>query len=183
MFDDYVTMNEKFARYPISGYLTLSTFFPNGVETAKKYIKRKKEAKGDLQDIYGTHDRTMLVRIIFHTFLNKIVDKLIDDKMFKFPGTTKTVMVVKSYPDLDIKRMRQKGKYKDIDLTKTYFKIPHVVVDFGPYTSKYDYGVYIGKEKDRELIKRAENGLISWIKIPKTLDRDVRNERCDDGDL
>lgn len=182
---DYEFIVGKFPMLTYAGSvaITLKDIFPNGPETAKKYIQRKKDAKGDLQDIYKTHDRTMLVRIIFHTFLNKLIDRAINDEIFLFPGSTKAKLLVKSYSDIDIRRMRQSGKYKNINLMKTGFKIPVVVIDFGPFSRRKDYRVYIGKEKNAELIRRAENGLISWVKLPKTLDRDVRDEGCDEGDL
>ena len=92
-------------------------------------------------------------------------------------------MVVKAIRDVELRTLRKQGKYKSLDLMKTGYKLPAIFIDFGPFTRKLDYKLYVPPSMNDRLLKNAENGVLPYITIPKTLDRDVQYEKYNDGDL
>jgi hypothetical protein len=172
-----------FARFMRKGVLTINAIFPETVEIATRYIKRRKGFKGALQHVYKVHSNADLTRLVFATFLRKLLIRVADGGMYMFPGRTKAHMVLKSMSIEDVKRLRQLGKYRDYDIIRADFKIPQFFVDFGPYARQWDFEVIVPKEIQNRAFRNAENRQIPWLVIPKTLDRDVRYDRCDEGDL
>jgi hypothetical protein len=172
-----------FAQYMRRGVLTTDVIFPETVATATKYIKRRKGFKGALQHVYGVHSNADLVRMVFSVFIKKVLLRVADGDLYMFPGRTKAHIVLKSPPLDVVKRLRQEGYYRDYDIIRANFKIPAFHVDFGPYSRLWDCKVIVPRSIGNRALRNAENGKIPWIVIPKTTDRDVRYERCDDGDL
>lgn len=176
----YGYIKPKHTKYSRKGVLTLTHIFPSVPATAEKYIKRKKGVKGELQSIYHMHDNSQLVRMIFTTFLRKVLCRVVDGDLFMFPGKTKTHIVVKSIEDGDIKRLRKSGWRPKYNIVKAKFKIPIVKIDFGPFSRREDAVIHVPSPWFEQALKNAENDKYSWITIPKTLDRDVRDERYND---
>ena len=179
----YVYIPPKHSRYTRKGVLSLTHIFPNVPETALKYIKRKKGAQVKLQRKYMVHDNSQLVRFIFTAFLKKVLMRVLDGDMFMFPGTTKIHLVIKSKPDKSVRYIRQHGNDSTYDIVAAGFKMPELHLDFGPFSRHKDMLVHISYRLFRYMLRMAELGKYSWITIPKTLDKDVRDERYYAGDL
>jgi hypothetical protein len=165
------------------GVLTFNEIFPETPETAKKFIKRKPKSKGALQHKYVVHSNADLVRKIFSVFLMKVLIRVIDGDLFMFPGITKAHLVAKAARKECVQGLHSHGCLKDYDLVKAGYKVPNICLDFGPFSRRKDFQLYIPKYLRQRMLKNAENGQIPWITINKTISRDVQYEECDDGDL
>lgn len=164
------------SKYRCKGILTLTAIFPRSKETGAKYIVRKKGVVCSLQRKYMLHDNSALVRVIFAAFLIKILERVANGDMFLFPSTTEANLTLKPMYDPIARKLRQEGKYKDIDIVKANFKIPTFCVDFGPFSDKFDFHVHVPKRIEQCALRNAENGVITWMFKPKTFNRDVQYE-------
>lgn len=164
------------SRYNTKGILTLTAIFPSSPVTSAKYIKKRKGVKCELQRKYVIHDNSTLVRIIFARLLIKIMERVADGDMFIFPGVTEANITLKPIADKYAKRARQLGCYSDFDIVKANFKIPVFRVDFGPFSDRRDFEIYVPKEISDRALRNAENGVIPWLFKPKTYNRDVQYE-------
>lgn len=171
----------EFSKYQIEGVLNLTSIFPDGVETAKKYIKRKKGFKGILQHVYRLHDNSEVVRKVFIRFLEKVLTRVADGDMFVLPGIDQANITLKPVPNLE--ERRQCGGCMGIDIVKCNFMVPLFKFDFGVRSLKEDFEIYVPKHIYDRACRNAENGNLSWAMMPKTLNRYVSDEGCDDGDV
>ena len=164
-------------RFSTKGVCTLLEIFPRNTATSKKFLKRKKGyEKVGLQDIYGVHDNSDLVRKIFSRFMMKILTRISYGGYFEMSPYTKAHLVVKPIPDKLAKGMRQRGFYSDFDIVKSGFKIPRFTYDFGPFSRRKDILLSVPIGLKKETLKRAENREIQWTHIPKTFNRDVQDD-------
>lgn len=161
--------NKKtYSRYTRIGVPTLTRIFPNDPENTKKLLKKSKDAsKGRLQDLYRTKDNSALVRKIFYTFLIKILTRVASGDLFLLPGKSKASISLKQIPNEEVKALRKKGKYMNIDIIKAAFQIPRFTFDFGPKSRRKDVQIYVGSKLQKEAIKNAENRSLAWTIIPK----------------
>ena len=172
------------SKYTTIGIATLNKIFPNGRETASKYIKKRPGVKVELQRKYHTHDNAEFVRLVYVTFLMKVLERVAQGEVFVLPGITGAHMHLKINP----KTSRFKSEYF----------IPSFRLDFGPKNRFPDFGVYVPPRLYNEAVERSKKGQIDWIVIPKTgriYDKDERpdgrdvrgvsgtNERLDREDL
>lgn len=162
--------NKIISKFDFTGILTTKALFPNHW---KDYLKRKKGVKCCLEHKYNLHDNSSLVRLIFTRFLVKVLTRVADGDLFMFPGGTKTHMTLKPIKEDQAKKLRQAGLFKNIDIVKANFKIPRFTIDFGPYSRKFDFRVYVPRHLEDRSFRNAENGQIPWMNMPKTFDRDV----------
>lgn len=172
MADSKQTVKLSHTKYNRKGVCTMKHIFPTDSNTTAKLIKRKKESKGKLQLKYGVHDNSELVRQIFNRFMYKVLERVVDGDLFKFPGTTGANITMKPIPDARVKVLRQEGFLPDYDIVKAGFKIPGIFFDFGPKYNRKDRGVYIPKDLFKKALKNTENGMIPWTCIPKALNYD-----------
>ena len=165
------------SRYLHKGVCTLLEIFPRNIATSKKFLKKKKgHVSTSLQDIYGLHDNSDLVRKIFSRFMMKILTRISYGGFFEMSKFTKAHLVVKPIPDQLVKGMRQRGFYSDFDIVKSGFKIPRFTYDFGPYSRRKDILISVPIGLRKETLKRAENRQIQWTLIQKTFNRDVQDD-------
>lgn len=171
------SMSELKSRYLHKGVCTLLEIFPRDPLTSKKFLKRRKgHESGALQDIYGLHDNSDLVRKIFSRFMIKILTRISYGGFFEMSPYTKAHLVVKPIPDELAKGMRQRGFYSDFDIVRAGFKIPRFAYDFGPFSKRKDVFISVPIGLRKETLKRAENRQIQWTHIPKTFNRDVQDD-------
>lgn len=157
------------ARYGNKGLPTLKTIFPTNEDTYA-LLKRKKSSKeGVLNLIYGVHDSAQLVRKIFSRFLWKILKRVAKGDVFKYPGTSGAFIALKATPDIQVRKLRQMGKFKDFNIIKANFKIPRFTLDFGPTNRRLDAQIYVGSTLQDEALRNAENGLISYTTYIKII--------------
>jgi hypothetical protein len=165
-----------FSRYTIKGVCTLNNIFPVSTKTTKKYLKKKKAFKdAQLQEKYGLHDNSALVRRIFSTFILKMLARVANGDIFIMPGSTQANITLKPIPDKTIKKLRQRGIYSNVDIVRMQFKVPQFIYDFGPFSRRDDIGIHVPPVLKQHAFKQAENGQIPWMYIPKTFNRDVQN--------
>jgi hypothetical protein len=146
--------------------------FPTDPNTTAKLLKRNIGAKGKLQKKYGVHDNSELVRQIFNRFMYKIIERVSDGALFQFPGTTGAYIAIKPMADSRVRALRQDGFLPNYDIAKAGFKIPGFFFDFGPKYLKKDRGIYVPKVIFDRALKNAEDGVLSWVSIPKSLNHD-----------
>lgn len=163
----YSKDGEVFARYSKRWACTLNYIFPEDPVATRKILKRRPDSTGKLLKIYNVHTNSQLVRMIFTTFLNKVLERVADGDLFKFPGKTEAHIVLKPIPDNEAQELRQRGYYDDYDIVKAGFKIPRFSFDFGPRYQRKDRGVYVPPELMQRALKNAENGQIPWTNLPK----------------
>lgn len=161
------------AKYSRLGVCTLTHIFPTDPKTTAKLIKKKDGTTGKLQTKYGVHDNSELVRQIFNLFMHKVMERVVQGDLFKFPGTTGANITMKPLKDERVKTLRQEGRFEDYDIVKAGFKIPGIFFDFGPKYDKKDRGVYLPKKLFKKALKNVENGTVPWTYIPKTLSDDI----------
>lgn len=161
--------NKKpYSTYTRVGVPTLTRIFPNDPENTKKLLKKAKNAhKGRLQDLYRTRDNAALIRKIFYTFLLKILKRVASGDVFILPGKSKANILLKQIPNEEVKNLRRRGKYMNIDIIKSGFQIPRFTFDFGPKSRKKDVQIYVGSDLQEKALKNAENRSIPWTLIPK----------------
>lgn len=164
-----VNGNKKFySTYSRLGVPTLTRLFPNDPENTKKLLKKSKTARtGRLQDLYNTKDNSGLVRKIFYVFLLKIIKRVANGDLFLFPGKTNANITLKYIPSDEVKKLRQMGKFMNIDIIKSRFQIPRFTFDFGPKSNKKDMQIYVGPELHQTALKNAENGSLALITLKK----------------
>jgi len=168
-------MSDKRDRYPKYnrlGVCTMKHIFPTDKNTTPKLLKRKNGTKGKLQDKYKVHDNSELVRQIFNRFMYKVMERVANGDVFQFPGTTGANIAIKPMADDRVKELRQDGFLPDYDIAKAGFKIPGFFFDFGPRYARKDRGIYVPKDLFRMALKNAEDGVLPWTFIPKSLNHD-----------
>jgi len=151
------------SKYATTGVATLNKIFPNGKETASKYIKKRPGVKVKLQRKYRTHDNAEFVRLVYVTFLMKVLERVARGEVFILPGITGAHIHLK----IDPKTPRVKSEYL----------IPSFRLDFGPKNRFPDFGIYVPPRLYNEAVERSKKGQINWIVIPKTgriYDKDER---------
>lgn len=163
--------NKKYySNYTRVGVPTLTRIFPNDPENTRKLLKRGDNSrKGKLQTIYRTKDNSALIRKIFYVFLMKILSRVANGDLFILPGKSKANITLKAIPNDEVKRLRKRGKYMNIDIIKSGFLIPRFTFDFGPKSGKKDAQIYVGPKLQEKALKNAENRSLPWTIIPKIL--------------
>lgn len=156
-------------KYTTKGVATLTRIFPTGKDTASKYIKKRPGIKVELQRKYRTHDNSEFVRLVYTTFLMKILERVAKGEVFILPGITGAHIHLKIDP--------KSYKFKD-----GYF-IPSFRLDFGPKNRFPDFGIYVPPRLYNEALERSKKGQIDWITIPKTGRVYDENERSNGRDV
>ena len=160
------------SKYNRKGVCTMKHIFPTNSKTTAKLLTRNKNSTGKLQTTYGVHDNSELVRQIFNRFMFKVMEKVADGDLFEFPGTTGAYIALKAMPDDRVRKLRQDGFLPNYDIVKAGFKIPGFFFDFGPNYNRKDRGVYVPKDLFNMALKNAENGVLPWTHIPKSINYD-----------
>jgi hypothetical protein len=160
----------QFARYDTSGVYNTKDLFPDNDEVKK--LLKKKTKNINLQKIYGHHHSQELVRRIFHIFMLKVLERVAEGDVFIFPGKTGANISLKPYDDDYVKGTRQAGKFKEIDIIKSNFKIPYFAFDFGPKYNRKERRLYVPKYITTKAFRNAENRSLKWSYVRKTLSHD-----------
>lgn len=141
-------------KYTTKGVATLNRIFPNDKETAQNYIKKRPGVKVELQRKYHTHNNAEFVRLVYTTFLMKVLEHVAEGEVFILPGKTGAHIHLKVNP-------------KSHKLKTDYF-IPSFRLDFGPKNRFPDFWIYVPPRLYKEALERSKKGQIDWITIPKT---------------
>lgn len=132
-----------------------------------KLLKKKKDKRpGRLRDIYGGNDNGAVTRLIFKTFLWKVLNKVVEGNIFVLPLSTKPNIYAASLSDESIQKARQEGKYSFINLRKTNYKIYTLKYGFGSKVRKFDYDIIVPKELYAKFVRNQNNGQ-AYSRIPK----------------
>ena len=158
-------------KYERIGAKTLTDIFPEAKETAAMIV-RKPEVRGRLADKYKVRSSSRLVRLIFFKFLTKMLLHVAEGDIFKFPGRTGAHIVLKPINDRYVRKARQNGNMKDIDIVKANFKVPMFIYDFGPTKMRRDVVVYVPKYLYMIAVHNVEEGKVPWTTFRKQLRHD-----------
>lgn len=144
------------------------TIFPPGREVGARFIKRSKNyPKGKVKAPSGAKDHAALARMIFKSFIAIIFKRIAAGDTFMFPGSTGSYIGLEPIPDNEIKKLRQSGKYTEIDIIKANFKVPRFILNFGPRNKIWNAQVHVPKAIRDIAFRNAENGGFSYIEFRK----------------
>ncbi|MCK5019136.1 MAG: hypothetical protein KAS32_18895 [Candidatus Peribacteraceae bacterium] len=154
-------------QYTNRGVGTLIDIFPKSKDVGKLLVKKDKTI--NVRKEYGNVERVSdVVRLVFYDFMLMVLDRVAYGDIFILPGQTKANITLKPLPDDDVKRLRQRGFYKEIDILKSNFKIPYFAWDFGPNNIRSDRRIKVHKASMTKALKNAEDRKLPWAHLRKT---------------
>jgi len=148
-----------YAKYSIRGVETVSEIFPNSRKTKKLLVLKDKQ---HFRDVYNMSYTALAVRKIFYDFLILVFERLTTGGMLVFPGTTGANIAIKPMADSSVRRRSREGGLKFINLTKSRFKVPLFVFNFGPGSARRDRFINTPKRVWRQLLRNAEEDKIKY---------------------
>ena len=157
------------SKYTRWGTLSLPNVFPDGPETGEKFLKRSKAyPTGRIVAPSKSRGRSRLIRKIFCTFFDILMRRVADGDTFILPGSTGSTISLEAIPDNEVKKLRQAGKYTEIDIIKSNFKIPRFILSFGPNRRATNAQIHVPTRIRDIAFRNAEEGKLSYVKFRKT---------------
>jgi hypothetical protein len=153
--------------------LSIEDLFDLNSEELKLFLKKKKDAPiGNLRDIYHCQSNRGLVSKIARETLLTVLWEVVCGKTFYFPGTTKEKIFVGVLDQKIAEHKRRLGKYQNLNLYMTDFRIPSLQVYSPPNKNKkfYNTSIYVNGDVREEITRRVnETGRVGG-KIPVRLE-------------
>lgn len=157
---------EFYSEYTAKGVNTLVDIFPN---KKKIFGLLKLKNKQRFRDIYNAKNKAAIVRRIFYDFLALVFEELSRGGMLVFPGKTNANIALKTMPDDTVKKLSKEGTLRGVDITKTGYKVPIFMFDFGPSYARKDRTIKIPDRMMHKVYENAENGTIKYTMFRKML--------------
>ena len=155
-----------YSRYTRKGVPTLTDVYPDNDENNSS-LRKKRGVIGRLRDAYGSRTKAALVRKIFGTLLFMIFERVAKGDVFILPGRAESNILLKKIPDDEVRLLRKRGKFEDVNIYKSNFTLPRFVFDFGPYSRKRDLQIHVPARFMDEAKKNVEDSKIPFISIRK----------------
>ena len=132
----------------------------------KSLVKKKTAPKGRFRDFYGGQNNADVTKLIFKVFIEKALEHVINGGIFVFPLFSQPHIYVDAMPIKSVKKARQEGKYRFIDLRKTKYNIYTLKFSFGPNSNKRELDIITTKRMYRKFINNQNSGM-TFPKIPR----------------
>ena len=161
----------QISKYEVIGAKKLTDMFPEAKETAAMIVRRP-GVRGRLADKYKVRSSSRLVRLIFFKFMMKMLEHVAEGEIFMLPGRSGAHILLKPVKDEHVRKARQNGNMKDIDIVKANFKVPMFTYDFGYRHNRRDVNIYVPKDLYMVAVHNTEEGKIPWTSFRKQLKYD-----------
>jgi len=148
-------------------FLSIEDIFDLESNELSLFLKKKKDAPiGNLRNIYHCQSNRGLISKIARETLTLILWKVITGKTFYFPNSQREKIFVGTLDSITASYQRQTGRYKNMNLFMTNFKIPNLQVYTAKNRKPKNTVIYVNNELKEEIINRVnETGKVCG-KIP-----------------
>lgn len=121
--------------------------------------KLKVSQKECIKLTHDTHKKSLVFKI-FKDCVKLVLDDCIDNNItFELPtGSRKSSIYVKRYSGEDFKRLRQMGKFKNVDFLSSMFSGNQVVLKMGGNGRERIKPIYVNKEMTDRLTEYTNKG-------------------------
>lgn len=125
-----------------------------------------------LDRLYGDRHKKKLCYKVFRECVKEVVNDVIEnDVEFQLPtGSRKTSLQMRTYRDEEFKKMRQRGKFSEVDFLESHF--------IGNQLQFYMYGhrnipksktIYVSKDLKQKITDYTNQGRVYYGKVVKTI--------------
>jgi hypothetical protein len=134
-------------------YLTIEDVFDLDSKELSLFLRKKKDAPlGNLRDIYHTQSNRGLISKIARETLLIILWEILEGKSFYLPGSNVEKIFVSSMYQPAANSKRSCGKYKDMNLYMTDFKIPQIQLYTSNNKRKHNMCVYVNNHLYEKIV-------------------------------
>jgi len=113
--------------------------------------------EGNLRRQYGKKSKCSLARGIFHSFMNMVMDDIVEGDQFKFPGF-KAMLYMEEVPKEVHEGLRRTGKMQGFD--DAFIRVPYTPTYrfTNPNGSMHKYRVIFDKERYYRMLRYQSEG-------------------------
>jgi hypothetical protein len=148
-------------------YLTTNDIFDLEAEELSMFLRKKKDAPvGNLREIYHSQSNRGLISKIAREMLMLILHEVIDGKTFYLPNSSKEKIFVAVMANSRANFKRSIGRYSDMNLFMTDFKIPELQLFTTQNKRFYNMSLFVNNELAEKITQKVnDNGKVGG-KIP-----------------
>jgi len=164
-------INKYGSVYDIYGAITLSQIFADESITSK--IKKREGApKGKLRTFYKCNSNACVAAKIYYTYFNMIVKDALDGDIIQLSKRRFPVLHVGLLPEEISEYKLKLPVYPDLDYRKLKYRMPRMLINYGPKSKIMDRVVHLPKALYFEMLENIKNGkqyteLKSFVKKTK----------------
>jgi len=148
-------------------YLTTNDIFDLEAYELPLFLKKKKDAPvGNLREIYHSQSNRGLISKIAREMLMLILWEVVEGKTFYLPNSSKEKIFVSAMTDSRANSKRRSGKFEDMNLYMTDFRIPEIQLFTTQNKRFYNMSLFVNNDLAEKITSQVnETGKVGG-KIP-----------------